>query len=193
MSISLVVLQGPSASGKSTIQSRLGLPRIVTWTSRAPREGETDGVDYFFKSRSEMQSLHDRGQMVEMTEYHGNLYGTPLQLVEDVIRGGAARSVILDQAGAGKLRELFRDRTLLIGVKSGKEDCRRRLEARGHGPEEIRVRLSSYEEEIAALAECDLVLNNSDGNLGKIDLLADFIREGLRNNEDASLRSDHLE
>lgn len=191
MSISLVVLQGPSASGKSTIQSRLGLPRIVTWTSRPPREGEVDGTDYFFKSRSEMELLYERGQMVEMTEYHGNLYGTPLQLVEDIVRGGLARSVILDKAGAGRLRELFRDRTLLIGVKSDLEDCRRRLASRGHGSEEIRARLSSYDEEIAALDACDLILNNTDGNLGKIDLLADFIREGLRKSDGASLRPDH--
>jgi len=187
MSISLVVLQGPSASGKSTIQSRLGLPRIVTWTSRSAREGESDGVDYFFKSRSEMQRLYDQGQMVEMTEYHGNFYGTPLQLVEDVIRGGLPRSVILDQAGAGKIRELFREQTLLIGVKSGKEDCSRRLKARGHGPDEIRTRLSSFEDEVAALSDCDLILNNTDGNLGKIDLLADFIREGLRSRDGVSL------
>ncbi len=191
MSISLVVLQGPSASGKSTIQSRLGLPRIVTWTSRAPRDGETDGVDYFFKSRSEMERLYERGRMVEMTEYHGNMYGTPLQLIEDIVNGGLPRSVILDKAGAGRLRELFRDRTLLIGVKSEQEDCRRRLASRGHSPEEIRTRLSSYEDEIAALAACDLILNNTDGNLDKIDLLADFIREGLRKNDGASLRPDN--
>ncbi|MFC4598214.1 guanylate kinase [Cohnella hongkongensis] len=187
MSISLVVLQGPSASGKSTIQSRLGLPRIVTWTSRAPREGESEGVDYFFRSRAEMERLYEQGQMVEMTEYHGNLYGTPLQLVEDVVGGSRPRSVILDRAGAGKLRELYRERTLLIGVKSDKEDCRRRLESRGHDPSEIAARLGSFEAEVAALSECDLILNNTDGNLEKIDLLADFIREGLKTRDDASL------
>ncbi|MGO4376505.1 guanylate kinase, partial [Paenibacillus sp. MCAF20] len=58
MNLSLVVLQGPSASGKSTIQSMLGLQRIVTWTSRSPRAGEVDGVDYFFKTEAEMQNLY---------------------------------------------------------------------------------------------------------------------------------------
>lgn len=178
MTISLVVLQGPSASGKSTIQSRLGFPRIVTWTSRSPRESEREGIDYFFKSREEMRRLFEQGRMVEMTEYHGNLYGTPLEHVENAARGRDVRSVILDEAGAAKIKRSFRDRTLLIGVKASREECERRLSARGHAAGEIAARLSTFEAEIAALAECDLILNNSDDNREKIDFLAELVRRG---------------
>ncbi|TVX99759.1 guanylate kinase [Cohnella terricola] len=179
MSICLVVLQGPSASGKSTIQSRLGLPRIVTWTSRSPREGESDGVDYHFKSRSEMERLYELGQMLEMTEYHGNLYGTPLKLIEETVRDSEMKSMILDGAGSRKVKAMFRDNVLLIGIKASKEDCEKRLSLRGHGFEEIRTRLSSFDREIAELSHCDVILNNTDDNKGKIDMLTDFIREGL--------------
>jgi len=179
MPISLVVLQGPSASGKSTIQSRLKLPRIVTWTSRQPRPGEVDGVDYFFKSRAEMDDLFRNGLMIEMTEYHGNYYGTPLQLAEDVMREDVCRSVVLDRAGADKLRQLFRDRVLLIGIKAARADCERRLASRGRLPEEIADRMSTFDEEVEALSGCDIVLNNSDENLAKIDEATDWIRAGL--------------
>jgi len=179
MPICLIVLQGPSASGKSTIQSRLGIPRIVTWTSRPPREGETDGIDYHFKSRSEMERLYELGQMLEMTEYHGNLYGTPLKLIEETVRDSEMRSMILDGAGARKVKAMFHDSVLLIGIKASMEDCEKRLSMRGHGTDEIRKRLSSFDREIAELSHCDVLLNNTDDNKGKIDALADFIRDGL--------------
>ena len=185
MSFTFVVLQGPSASGKSTIQAMLGLPRVVTWTSRPPREGEVEGVDYVFKSKTEMQTLYDQGRMVEMTEYHGNLYGTPTQLIEDIIRKGELRSVILDEAGAARMKELFREKALLVGVKAERDECARRLESRGHSPDQIATRLSSFEREVEALAPCDVILNNTDDNREKIDRVVRILREGLVNADGA--------
>lgn len=183
MTISLIVLQGPSASGKSTIQAMLGIPKAVTWTSRPPRTGETDGVDYVFRTRDEMQRLYGEGQMIEMTEYHRHLYGTPVKLVEDIVRGGGVRSIVLDAAGAARMKALFDEHVLLIGVRAEREQCERRLAARGHDPAEIRKRLGSYDDEIAALSHCELVLNNTDGNRAKIDAAVSFLKEGLlRNN-----------
>jgi guanylate kinase len=179
MSILLVVLQGPSASGKTTIQSKLGLPRIVTWTSRLPREGEIDGVDYYFKTKDEMQRLYEQGQMIEMTEYHENFYGTPTRLIEDFLRKLERRSVILDEAGAKRIKRLFNDQILLIGIKAERYECAHRLEVRGHNTTEINSRLSSFEAEIDALSHCDLILNNSDENRGKIDQIVQYLKEGL--------------
>ncbi|WP_080835679.1 guanylate kinase [Cohnella massiliensis] len=179
MSILLVVFQGPSASGKSTIQTMLGLPRIVTWTSRKPREGEVDGVDYFFKTKDEMRMLYEQGRMIEMTEYHENFYGTPTLLVEEIIRRSERKSVILDEAGARKMKQLFHDKVLLIGVKAERHECARRLEQRGHSPSDINARLGSFEAEIDALSQCELVLNNTDENRGKIDQLVRFLKEGM--------------
>jgi guanylate kinase len=138
-------------------------------------------VDYCFKERAEIQRLYGLGQMVEMTEYHGNLYGTPLSLVEEIVNQAEIRSVILDRVGAEKIRQLFGDRILLVGVKATRADCERRLEARGHGAAEIGVRLSSFEEEVEALSDCDIILNNTDANRDKVDALTACIREGLVN------------
>lgn len=179
MSISLVVLQGPSASGKSTIQSMLGLSRIVTWTSREPRAGEFNGVDYFFKTRTEMQRLYEEGQMIEMTEYHGNLYGTPMHLFDETIQKSERRSIILDEAGAKKIKQLFSGKTLLVGVKAERNECARRLEARGQSASEINTRLASFDTEIRALSQCDLVLNNTDENREKIDQIVKYLKAGL--------------
>jgi guanylate kinase len=181
MSLSLVVIQGPSASGKSTIQSMLGLPRIVTWTSRSPRAGEVDGVDYFFKSRAEMQKLYEQGQMIEMTEYHENLYGTPTQLIEEIIRKSELRSVILDEAGAKRIKQFFSGNVLLVGVKAERQECARRLEIRGQRASDIDARLSSFEVEIRALSQCDIVLNNTDENREKIDHIVRYLKGGLGN------------
>jgi guanylate kinase len=181
MSLSLVVIQGPSASGKSTIQSMLGLPRIVTWTSRSPRAGEIDGIDYFFKSRTEMQKLYEQGQMIEMTEYHENLYGTPTQLIEEIIRKSELRSVILDEAGAKRIKQFFSGNVLLVGVKAERQECARRLEIRGQRASDIDARLSSFEVEIRALSQCDIVLNNTDENREKIDHIVRYLKGGLGN------------
>lgn len=184
MTPSLVVLQGPSASGKSTIQSMLGLPRLVTWTSRDPRLGEIDGIDYFFMSKPDMQKLYDQGRMIEMTEYHGHFYGMPAQLVERIIEKKELRSVILDEVGAQKVKQWFSSAALLIGIKAERHECARRLEQRGHTMSEIVKRLSSYELEVKALSQCDLILNNSDENQEKIENVIRFLREGLRMSHD---------
>ncbi|MFB6471256.1 guanylate kinase [Paenibacillus glucanolyticus] len=179
MSILLVVLQGPSASGKSTIQSNLGLPRIVTWTSRLPREGEIDGIDYFFKTKDEMQKLYEQGQMIEMTEYHGSFYGTPTRLIEETFHKSERKSIILDEAGAKRIKQLFTDKILLLGIKAERHECARRLKVRGHSTSDVNSRLGSFQAEIDALSHCDLVLNNTDGNRGKIDQIVRYLREGL--------------
>ncbi|GAB6991118.1 guanylate kinase [Paenibacillus pini] len=181
MSLSLVVLQGPSASGKSWVQSELGIPRIITCTSRTPRTGEMDGVDYYFKTRAELQQMYEQGDMIEMTEYHGNLYGTSTQIIQDVIDKSEIRSIIMDDAGARKIKHLFRDRVLWIGVKASRKDCEDRLLARAQRAEEVEERLSSFEVEIEALSDCDIIMNNTDENRGNMDTIVEFLREGLTN------------
>ncbi|WDF51123.1 guanylate kinase [Paenibacillus sp. KACC 21273] len=88
MSFSIVVFQGPSASGKSTLQARLGVPKIVTWTSRQPRAGEQDGVDYHFATREQIELMFRQGLMLEMSEYRNNLYGTSISSIEDAGKDG---------------------------------------------------------------------------------------------------------
>lgn len=165
MNISLVVFQGPSASGKTTLQAVLGLPRIVTWTSRAPRQGEIDGVDYHFTERKTLEQMMNEGKMLETSEYRGHLYGTSLSSIEDTAGGAGLRSIVLDPSGARVAKGLLGDRALMLGVSASRAECEARLLARGSDPEQIAARLAGYDEEIAALAGCDLIIRSGEGAL----------------------------
>ncbi|MCQ4088002.1 guanylate kinase [Saccharibacillus sp. JS10] len=165
MNIALIVFQGPSASGKTTLQAALELPRIVTWTSRAPRSGEVDGVDYHFTSRSTLETMMQEGKMLETSEYRGHLYGTSRSSIEETASGNEVRSIVLDANGAQVARNLLGNRALTVGVSASRAECEQRLRDRGSDEQQIRTRLAGYDEEIAALAECDLIIRSGEGAL----------------------------
>lgn len=178
MTHSLLVFQGPSASGKTTLQARLGIPRVVTWTSRPARANEVHGIDYFFSTRERMASMKEQGLFLEVTAYGGELYGTPFESIRRIFREGDRRTIILDAHGARKLKELYPDEVLLVGIHASKEDCRKRLVARGSEAEADK-RLQTYEEEADALSQCDLILANSDANRRTAEAVVDWLRSGL--------------
>ncbi len=184
MSIALIIFQGPSASGKTTIQAKLGWPRIITRTSRAPRPGELDGRDYFFVDKAQMLHLYHSGKMIEMTEYQGNYYGTTADSIHEVIEGLEPKSIVMDAQGARAIKALYADHVLLIGVYAEKEQCRQRLLSRNISEEALARRMSTYEEEVAELSQCDMVLMNTDGNFAKVERIVECLREGLGRNHD---------
>jgi len=161
MSFSIVIFQGPSASGKSTLQARLGVPKIVTWTSRQPRAGEQDGIDYHFATREQIELMFRQGLMLEMSEYRNNLYGTSISSIEDAGKDG------------------WGDRVLLIGVVAEREQLAKRLFDRKVSIAEQEQRLLSYDQEKSALSACDLIIHNSEGQLRTAEKVIDFIREGI--------------
>lgn len=179
MNISLVVFQGPSASGKTTLQAVLGLPRIVTWTSRAPREGEIDGVDYHFTQRETLERMMNEGKMLETSEYRGHLYGTSLASIEDTANGAGLHSIVLDPSGADVAGELLGERVLRLGVFASRAECEARLLARGSDPQQIAARLAGYDEEIAALEGCDLIIRSGEGALERAGEIVRCLRPML--------------
>jgi len=179
MSFSIVIFQGPSASGKSTLQGRLGLPRIVTWTSREPRTGEQDGREYHFATREQMERMHQQGQMLEINEYRGNLYGTSLQSLEQAGEQGQARSSVMEAQGAKLVKQLLGERALLIGISASREQLERRLAERNVSMEEQELRMASFDEEMAALSQCDLIIRNDNGQLHTAEAIIDCLRAGL--------------
>lgn len=179
MSFSIVVFQGPSASGKSTLQARLGLPKIVTWTSREPRAGEQEGVDYHFATREQIELMFRQGLMLEVSEYRQNLYGTSISSIEDAGKDGQVRSTVMDAAGARLVKEKWGERVLLIGVLAERDDLAKRLFERKVSIAEQEHRLHSYDQESAALSQCDLIIHNSTGQLRTAEKIIDYIREGM--------------
>ena len=164
----LIVLSGPSGSGKGTIiksllQQREDTVLSISVTTRAPRPGEEDGVHYFFRTREEFEELIRRNALLEFAEYNGNYYGTPQAYVEEQL--GSGRDVILEIEiqGALKVKEKLADTLLLFVTPPSAQELKKRLEIRGtETPESVRSRLARANEEAQGILSYDYLLVNDD-------------------------------
>ena len=166
----LVVLAGPSAVGKSTVVTRLrnevdGLYFSVSMTTRQPRPGEQDGVDYFFVSPEEFQKRIDAGDMLEWADIHGGLQrsGTPAQPVKEALDKGLPVLVEVDLAGARNVKQSLPEADTVFLAPPSWEILVERLTGRGTEPQEvIDRRLATARQELAAKDEFDHVVVNDD-------------------------------
>ncbi|ADK28921.1 guanylate kinase [Corynebacterium pseudotuberculosis] len=178
----LVVLAGPSAVGKSTVVHRLReeVPNLyfsVSMTTRAPRPGEVDGVDYFFVTPEEFQSRIDGGEMLEWAEIHGGLQrsGTPAGPVEDALLAGRPVLVEVDLIGARNVAALKPDAETVFLAPPSWEVLVDRLTGRGTEPEDvIKRRLETARQELASQDEFKHVVTND-----KVDKTVAEIRDIL--------------
>lgn len=166
----LVVLVGPSAVGKSTIVHRLRseVPDLyfsVSMTTRAPRPGEQDGIDYFFVTPEKFQSHIDNGEMLEWADIHGGLQrsGTPAGPVEKALMEGRPVLVEVDIVGARNVVKAMPEAHSVFVAPPSWEVLVERLQGRGTEPQEvIDRRLATAKKELAAADECDEILVNDD-------------------------------
>lgn len=161
----LVVISGPGGVGKSTITAQLRAdPRFwvsVSATTRQPRVGEREGIDYLFYSVERFQELIDDGEFLEWAEFAGNRYGTPRIPVEEWRLKGKHVILEIEIAGARQVRSREAGATLIFIAPPSWEELVRRLAARGTDSLERRAaRLALAEEEMAAASEFDAVLVN---------------------------------
>lgn len=167
MKHSLVVVSGPSGVGKGTIvktlvKRREDVVESVSCTTRAPREGERHGREYFFLSKEEFLKRVDEGDFLEYDEHFGNYYGTPKSFVKEMLE---SKSVILeiDVVGALNAKKAFPDCKLVMIVPPSLEELKRRLIGRNsETDEEIEKRLSRLEYELSKKDEYDFVIVNDD-------------------------------
>lgn len=165
----LFVIQGPSGAGKTRLQAELGLQKIVSITSRAPRDGEVDGQDYHFRTREQIEEMEKQGKIFESSYYSGNIYATPNDRICDIIKNRRSFSIVVDNLGANKFRENLRGKVISIGIYSPYEHCEKRLIERG---KDSTKRLSTYYKEIEELFNCDIIINNSnDHSQRSIDII----------------------
>lgn len=161
----LVVISGPGGVGKSTITAQLREdPRFwisVSATTRQPRVGEAEGIDYLFYSPRRFQELIDEGEFLEWAEFAGNRYGTPRTPVEEWRLKGKHVILEIEIAGARQVRSREAGATLIFIAPPSWEELVRRLAARGtDSPERRAARLALAEEEMAAASEFDAILIN---------------------------------
>ncbi|MGB9308300.1 MAG: guanylate kinase [Mycobacterium sp.] len=164
----MVVLSGPSAVGKSTVVRclRERIPDLhfsVSATTRAPRPGEVDGVDYHFVSAARFQELIDQGALLEWAEIHGGLHrsGTLAQPVRDATAAGFPVLIEVDLAGARAVKKAMPEVITVFLAPPSWEDLEARLVGRGtETPEVMRRRLDTAHVELAAQNDFDEVVVN---------------------------------
>lgn len=162
-----MVVSGPSGAGKTSICERLaeryGYTLSVSATTRAPREGEQDGVEYFFVSREEFQRRFERGDFLEQSEHFDNLYGTPRAPVEGAIEEGRVILLEIDINGARQVMKKLPEAFCVFVTAPKDVELERRLRGR-HSESEasIRTRLQRADVEIAEKMRYDAWLINDD-------------------------------
>jgi guanylate kinase len=164
----LLVISGPSGAGKSTIARRLTERESRIWpsvsmTTRRPRPGELDGVDYFFVSREEFGLARDTGQLLEHATVHGELYGTPRQRVVERLTEGRDVLLEIDVQGASRVREAAPEAVTIFVMPPSREVLLERFRARGTEAEEaVAARVKAADEEVRRAGEYDYVVINDE-------------------------------
>lgn len=163
----LVIVSGPTASGKSTLWRRLlAHPRVrfsVSATTRAPRTNEVDGRDYHFVDDVRFDQMIAQNELLEWAEVHGRRYGTPRGPVVAAIDAGLDVVLEIDVQGAVALRESGLPTISIFVAPPSREELEQRLRDRGTETEEqMARRLTIVDQEMAAAAEYDHVVINDD-------------------------------
>ena len=164
----LFVISAPSGTGKTTILKKVmssvaGLSFSISHTTRAPRAGEVDGVDYHFVNRDRFVEMRDGGAFLEWAEVHGNFYGTSRAAVDAGLADGIDIVLDIDVQGCGQVRKAAPDAVSLFVVPPSWEELERRLTGRGTDSEEtIRLRLANARKEMADVVHYDYVVVNDE-------------------------------
>jgi guanylate kinase len=151
----LVILSGPSGVGKDTVidawkRTNHRVARVVAYTTRNPRPGEVDGIDYHFVNVDEFQRKAKSGQFLEFKEVHGNWYATPLVDMEQMLEEGMIAILKIDVQGALSAMQLRQDALTVFLLPPSEAELERRIRGRGTESDEvIAKRLQNARDELA--------------------------------------------
>jgi guanylate kinase len=182
----VVVVSGPSGVGKSTVVNRVleareNISISVSLTTRPPRRGEVDGVDYHFVTSEEFLRRRESGDLLEWAEVHGNLYGTRADFVENTIGGGTNVLLEIDVQGGMSVKKKKPESVLIFLLPPSFEALEARLRGRGTDSEEvIERRIRNARWELGFYDKYDYLVINDDIDRCIGDVLAVIDAEALR-------------
>ncbi len=163
----LFVLSGPSGVGKGTVRKAimekndLNLHYSISVTTRKPREGEVDGVDYFFKTREEFQQMIENDELLEWAEYVGNYYGTPIGYVQEMLAKGNDVLLEIEVQGALQVKKRFPEAVFIFLMPPSFSELRNRITNRGTEEDKlIDDRMIVAKKEIAQMIHYDYIVEN---------------------------------
>ena len=172
----LIVVSGPSGAGKSTViakvmQKRADVCFSVSATTRAPRDGETHGTEYFFITREDFEGMIEAEQLLEHAEYVGNCYGTPAEPVTRQLAQGCNVILDIEVQGAAQVRRRMPEATFVFLCPPNIDALATRLCARNKDSEEkILRRLEVARQEYTQASEYDYIVINDDADIAAKEL-----------------------
>ena len=178
----LFVITAPSGAGKTSLIEAVmredpTLKISVSYTTRSPRPGEQDGVDYHFIDRAKFDAMQRRGEFLESAEVHGNHYGTSRKVILDAIARGEDLILEIDWQGAQQVRRLYPDCVGIFILPPSVPELERRMRSRGQDSDAvIRRRVKNAREELDHAHEFKYVIINKDFETARQEL-AETIRK----------------
>ncbi|EUJ46124.1 guanylate kinase [Listeria riparia] len=163
----LIVLSGPSGVGKGTVRKAVfddpttSFEYSISMTTRKPREGEVDGVDYYFRTKEQFEQAIQDGKMLEYAQYVGNYYGTPLDYVEEILADGKDVFLEIEVQGALQVRQAMPDGIFIFLTPPDLGELKNRIIGRGtESMDVVEERMTEARKEIEMMNSYDYAVVN---------------------------------
>ena len=162
-----IIVSSPSGAGKTTIVDAVlkrdkSVSRVITATTRAPRTGEKNGVDYHFWTIKQFEQAIKKGQMLEWAQVHTHYYGIPKKSVDDLMKKGICPILVIDVQGARTVKAQYPNATTVFIVPPSLKELKNRILRRNDNTQDIEIRLETAKKEMQELDRYDYALLNDE-------------------------------
>lgn len=185
MSAFPIIVSSPSGGGKTTVVQRLlkrdkSLSRVVTATTRAPRNGEKDGRDYHFWTEKQFMSAVKQGKMLEWAKVHAHYYGIPKASVDGLMKKGVCPVLVIDVQGAKTVSAAYPEAVKIFIVPPSLKVLKERIAARKDNTQNVALRLKTAKKELKEISKYDYVVLNDELKNAVADTAAVIRAEQLK-------------